>query len=73
VWYASLKDKTAKLISYLSVPNDAFLEFRNNLGIHELENSEFMEMFAEKLPILSVAKLSETLFAVLFSKMVAVI
>ena len=40
------------------MPNDAFIEFRNNLGVLELENAQFMEMFAEKLPIFAVARVS---------------
>lgn len=63
----------AKPISYFSMPNDAFLEFRNNLSVEELEDPQFMQIFAKKQPIKGVAKINSSKFAVLFDASIVIV
>ena len=60
IWYGSVCDcnstkrQQIQLISYFSIPNNSFHEFKNNLTVQELENPAFMHLFADKLPIQSL-------------------
>lgn len=49
------------------------MEFRNNLSVNELENAEFMEIFAPKLHIQRVQAINESLVAVLYQKMITLV
>ena len=63
IWYT----KHNRQISYFSKPNNAFLEFRNNLSVEELTNEEFMKIFSHKLRIHKVHKINNSIFLVLYS------
>ena len=55
------------------MPNDSFLEFRNNLSIDELEDPDFMKIFAKKQNIKSVTKINTHMFAVLYNDSIIIV
>lgn len=72
IWYVRL-GKPLERISYFTRANNPFLEFRNNLTVEELEDDEFMGMFATHLKIICLYALSSSRFVLLYEGIVVIL
>jgi hypothetical protein len=73
IYYTFCSSSKIEQISYYSLINDDFTEFRNNISVGELEDVEFMGIFNKKMVIKDIRYLRDSTIFVLYESAIIIL